>query len=247
MDLTRLPAAGGSLLLNGLILAGLATLAAPQAIPEVGKPIQVALIPPQPLPMQEQPAARPPEPLPVSNTPPAPPRAEPKPRPPKPRPVVRQQPAPTPAATPVTMAPPVAVAAPTEEARPATITAEPAPPSAPIAPVVAAPPAPPPAPQKTETVREGPRVDASWQGNAPPPYPLLARRMGDQGEVRLDVQVAPSGQVTEVKLKKSSGSSLLDQTAMDTVRKWRFKPATVDGKPIAEWYYNWRWVFKLES
>lgn len=243
MDLTRFPAAGGSLLLNGLMLLGLATLAAPQAVPELSKPIEVALIPPQPLPVQEQPAARPPEPLPVSNTPPPPPRVEPKPKPPKPKPkpVVKQQPAPTPAPTPVT------VATPTEEARPAAITAEPAPPSAPIAPVVAAPPAPPPAPQKTEPVHEGPRVDASWHGNAPPPYPPLARRMGDQGEVRLDVQVAPDGQVAEVKLKKSSGSSLLDQTAIDTVRKWRFKPATVDGKPIAEWYYNWRWVFKLES
>ena len=92
-----------------------------------------------------------------------------------------------------------------------------------------------------------PRADASWAGNAPPPYPAMARRLGEEGEVRLDVHVSQDGGVTEVKLKKSSGSALLDQTAIETVKKWRFKPATVDGRPVDEWYYNWKWVFKLES
>jgi protein TonB len=96
-------------------------------------------------------------------------------------------------------------------------------------------------------VKLGPRLDASWSGNAPPPYPAMARRMGEEGEVRLDVHVGTDGSVIEVRLKKSSGSQLLDQTAIDTVKKWRFKPATVDGRPVAEWYYNWKWVFKLES
>jgi hypothetical protein len=31
------------------------------------------------------------------------------------------------------------------------------------------------------------------------------------------------------------------------VRTWRFRPATVDGEPVAEWYRNWEWVFKLEG
>jgi protein TonB len=75
----------------------------------------------------------------------------------------------------------------------------------------------------------------------------MARRLGEEGEVYLDVQVGPAGNVLEVRLKKSSGSSLLDQTAIETVKKWRFTPATVDGKPVAEWYYNWKWVFKLEG
>jgi len=55
------------------------------------------------------------------------------------------------------------------------------------------------------------------------------------------------GKVTEIRLKQSSGSALLDRTAVDTVKKWRFKPATVDGQPVAEWYHDWRWVFRLES
>jgi protein TonB len=74
---------------------------------------------------------------------------------------------------------------------------------------------------------------------------MRARRMGEQGEVLLDVYVGEDGRVSDVKLKKSSGSDLLDRTAIDTVRRWRFEPATVDGKPVAEWYRNWKWVFRL--
>ena len=67
------------------------------------------------------------------------------------------------------------------------------------------------------------------------------------GDQSLDVHVGADGRVTEVRLKQSSGSTLLDRTAIDTVKKWRFKPATVDGRPVAEWYHDWRWVFRLEG
>ena len=73
----------------------------------------------------------------------------------------------------------------------------------------------------------------------------MARRMGEQGEVRLDIHVGADGSVLEVRLRKSSGSKLLDRTAIDTVKKWRFRPATVDGKPVPEWYLDWKWVFRL--
>jgi protein TonB len=95
--------------------------------------------------------------------------------------------------------------------------------------------------------RTGPRVDASWSGNAAPPYPASARRMGEQGEVRLDVHVGADGTVLDVQLRATSGSPTLDRTAIDTVRRWRFRPATVDGQPVPEWYRDWKWVFRLEG
>jgi len=95
--------------------------------------------------------------------------------------------------------------------------------------------------------RTAPRIDASWRGNTPPPYPGAARRMGDQGEVRLDVHVGTDGSVLEIRLRQSSGSPLLDRTAIDTVRRWRFEPATVDGEPVAAWYQDWRWIFRLDG
>jgi len=95
--------------------------------------------------------------------------------------------------------------------------------------------------------RAVPRLDASWAGNATPPYPAIARRMGEEGEVRLDVHVAADGTVADVRLRASSGSAALDRSAIDTVRRWRFSPAMVDGRAVAEWYRDWRWVFKLEG
>lgn len=71
--------------------------------------------------------------------------------------------------------------------------------------------------------------------------------MGHQGEVLLDVHVERDGRVSDVRLKRSSGSNLLDRTAIETVRDWHFQPATVDGKPVAEWYRDWKWVFQLNS
>ena len=240
MNSIRLPAAGGALLVNGLVIAGLLSLAGPQALRQLSRTIEVALITPPaqvaaPEPEPAPPVVKPPEPLPIKKA--------------APRTPLKLTPEPRPEAAPITPAAPAPVVAarPVEEARPASITAEAAPAAAPVAPSVAA--APEPALLKADAPPPhiGPRIDASWSGNSPPPYPSLAKRMGEEGEVRLDVHVGAEGTVLDIKLKKSSGSSLLDQTAMDTVRRWRFKPATVDGKPVPEWYYNWRWVFKLES
>lgn len=239
MTRIRYPAAVGTVLLNCLVLVGLITLAQP-VLRHTVKPLEVALITaPEPAPMTTDPtpeAAKPPEPMPVAAKPPPPP---PKPQKVKPTPTPPKRVAPSPA--PVALAP-----APTEPST-NTVAAEPAPPAAPAAAKVAEVAAPPPAPPNPEPVREPPRADASWSGNTPPPYPALARRMGEQGEVRLDIQVAMDGTVSDIRLKVSSGSTLLDQTAMETVRKWRFRPATVGGKAVAEWYHNWRWVFKLEG
>ncbi|MCS6924834.1 MAG: energy transducer TonB [Candidatus Binatia bacterium] len=72
--------------------------------------------------------------------------------------------------------------------------------------------------------------------NPKPPYPLLARRMGAQGVVVLRVFVQANGTVGEVTVSQSSGFSILDESAVKTVReRWRFVPARLDGRPIASW------------
>jgi protein TonB len=37
------------------------------------------------------------------------------------------------------------------------------------------------------------------------------------------------------RLKKSSGYSILDKSALDSVRTWRFEPAKYRGSPITMW------------
>lgn len=60
--------------------------------------------------------------------------------------------------------------------------------------------------------------------NPAPVYPRLAREAGWQGVVVLKVLVDRSGRAAQVEVEKSSGYSVLDQSALKTVRQWRFRP-----------------------
>lgn len=84
------------------------------------------------------------------------------------------------------------------------------------------------------------RTSASEAAYAPtnrkPPYPRLSRINEEEGIVVLRVLVKEDGTAGPVEIKHSSGYPLLDESARSTVQAWRFKPATVDGKPVSEWY-----------
>ncbi|MDO9466155.1 MAG: energy transducer TonB [Thiobacillus sp.] len=182
-------------------------LAAPHTPPApiLPSPIHVRLI---------ETAAEPPAPV----TGPPPPVVTP-PRPPQP---VR---APSP---PVAVAPPTApqpAAAPVPAVRPAE----------PVAPLAAPAPIAPPQPAQAPTPVVQPRFDAAYLDNPRPPYPSVSRRMGEEGEVRLRVQVDPAGLAQQVDIHQSSGFPRLDQAAQDTVRQWRFVPARQGDQPVAAW------------
>ena len=95
-------------------------------------------------------------------------------------------------------------------------------------------------------LNSGARADATWSGNQPPPYPPSARRLREEGDVRLAVHIDERGLVTEVRVVRSSGSPRLDSAAIETVKKWRFVPATVNGQPVASWYDDWLWTFRID-
>ena len=66
-----------------------------------------------------------------------------------------------------------------------------------------------------------------------PPYPPVARRLGQQGTVILSIAVAPDGTVSAAQVAKSSGVPELDQTAIAWVKAhWRYKPATQGGVAV---------------
>ena len=74
----------------------------------------------------------------------------------------------------------------------------------------------------------------AYGSNPLPPYPLVARRLGKEGVVLLDVLVAPDGHAADVRIARSSGFAALDDSALTTVRDhWRFIPARHDGEPVA--------------
>ena len=77
--------------------------------------------------------------------------------------------------------------------------------------------------------------------NADPAFPVFApkppvtdRKLlpDSQREIVVDVNVSAAGDVTGASLVKSMGNAL-DQIVLDTVKTWRFHPATVNGTPVA--------------
>lgn len=80
-----------------------------------------------------------------------------------------------------------------------------------------------------------PSFNADYLDNPPPPYPPLSRRMGEQGKVILRVLVNANGTADRVVIKSSSGSTRLDGTALETVKRWRFVPARRGDQPVAAW------------
>jgi protein TonB len=65
-----------------------------------------------------------------------------------------------------------------------------------------------------------------------PEYSDEARKAKLQGVVELSVEINASGQVTNVRVIRSLGLGL-DERAVEAVRQWKFRAATVDGKPVS--------------
>jgi len=158
----------------------------------------------------------------ITSTPVAMPSALPKPLPVKPKPQQGLQPL---------EPPPLIVAtteAPASYAAPAPSTPQPQPPVAAATPKSAA-----------DAVAIAPITppvfNADYLDNPPPVYPALSRRMSEQGKVVLRVLVNPQGGADQVELRTSSGSTRLDNAAVETVRRWRFVPARQGDQPIAAW------------
>jgi protein TonB len=72
---------------------------------------------------------------------------------------------------------------------------------------------------------------AKYLRNPAPPYPWDARRQGQAGLVLLRARISVEGRALDVQLAASCGFPLLDRSALDTVRTWRFLPAHAGGLP----------------
>jgi len=69
------------------------------------------------------------------------------------------------------------------------------------------------------------RFDAAYLHNPHPAYPVVSRRIGEEGKVLLKVRVTPDGRAAAVDVEKSSNFERLDEAARQSVAHWRFVPA----------------------
>jgi TonB family protein len=66
--------------------------------------------------------------------------------------------------------------------------------------------------------------------DAAPIYPDAGRRAGIVGTVILEITIGTDGAVTDARVLRSI--PLLDDAAIDTVRKWRYQPVLLNGNPV---------------
>jgi TonB family protein len=71
---------------------------------------------------------------------------------------------------------------------------------------------------------------AKMISSVPPVYPSLARTQHVSGDVKIDALIDANGRVTSMKVV--SGPTLLHQAAMDALRQWKYRSATLDGNPV---------------
>src|SRR5213593_4167493 len=143
----------------------------------------------------------------------------------------------SPASEPAAAPAPVPLAAPQAKPRPAAVARRPTP--TPVAPPESAAPAGGGASDGAAPASGGGGGDGSggtrvaYGTNPLPPYPLVARRLGKEGVVLLEVLVAPDGRAADVRVLRSSGFAPLDDSAVTTVReRWRFIPERRGGVPV---------------
>jgi protein TonB len=80
-----------------------------------------------------------------------------------------------------------------------------------------------------------PQFDAAYLENPVPAYPVLSRRLREEGQVMLRVFVSAEGVPDRIELRQSSGYSRLDAAAREVVRQWRFIPARQGETSVSAW------------
>jgi len=78
----------------------------------------------------------------------------------------------------------------------------------------------------------------------PPQYTEIARKARIQGVVIVQAIIDKQGNVTNVKVLKGLPMGL-EEAAVAAIKSWKFRPATLNGKPVTV-YYNLTVNFKLQ-
>lgn len=107
------------------------------------------------------------------------------------------------------------------------------------------PPAPEPVPEPTAPLRVGGDVKAPVvTDRAEPVYTTTARKARVSGVVVVEAVIGKNGRAEEVRVLKGLPMGL-SEAAVEAVKKWRFQPGTLNGKPIAT-IFSLTVTFKLE-
>ncbi|RXE88592.1 energy transducer TonB [Pseudoalteromonas sp. A757] len=68
-----------------------------------------------------------------------------------------------------------------------------------------------------------------------PNYPPAAARDGVEGWVEMEFTISPQGEVFDVRVTNAEPKRVFNQAAIRALRKWKYRPLIVDGKPQSQY------------
>ena len=85
-------------------------------------------------------------------------------------------------------------------------------------------------PRTPDPVQVAARMDS--RSVRQPPYPASEERAGVEGTVKVRLTVGADGRVRTVERVSAISDALFEATRRHALRAWRFRPATLDGRPV---------------
>lgn len=101
--------------------------------------------------------------------------------------------------------------------------------------------------ENTDERKEGESLDTRPRvvKRSPIVYPELARKQGVSGYVVMNVLINELGDVENVVIVDSKPEDVFDLKADSTIRRWKFEPATYNGRKVKAWALQ-KIAFKLQ-
>ena len=90
-------------------------------------------------------------------------------------------------------------------------------------------------------------MQATPQFRVDPTYPPEASRDGIEGWVKLGFTVTASGAVSDITVLDAQPARVFDRAARRALKKWKYKPQLLDGKPVSQTGMVVVLDFKLEQ
>ncbi|MGD9851893.1 MAG: energy transducer TonB [Nitrospirales bacterium] len=97
-------------------------------------------------------------------------------------------------------------------------------------------------PTRPQALQASPPISAGESTTRPvilasskPLYPRVAREAGWEGTVIVRTLIDHEGVPTQTEIRKSSGHPPLDQSAIEAIKTWTFRPAQDGNIPISKW------------
>ncbi len=83
-----------------------------------------------------------------------------------------------------------------------------------------------------EPVRIEARFDPRYADALQPPYPPSEQRAQNEGQVRMRVTIGTDGRVKAVERLSATSDAFWNMAERHARSRWRFRPATLDGRPV---------------